>query len=441
MKINIEELLKDCPKGMEFDCTIYNGKVCFEGIDENNHAYPIMISIDKVNIERLDSWGQYSTRDYAKCIIFPKGKTTWEGFQRPFKDGDILTNKRGSICIYKGPMYYNKNLADFYCGYRISDHAFIFKKFKDKHFGDVNELRFATEEEKQKLFDVINANGCKWNAETKTFEKLVPPKFHEGDWITMAKPCQIIGMDYNGNYLVQYWDNIKVHVLSKNFCESHFHLWTIKDAKDGDVISYDDGWTCIFKCIHGIWYSSHCFVVDGEFYTGYEEHAVDSIINGNAHPATKEQRNFLFQKIKESGYKWNKDTKTLEGLIQPKFKIGDIVQNKITNIIGTINLIINSKQEYQVTLKKGGIVYILFECQDSWELVPNKFDISTLKPFESRVLMRSSNAREWVATFYSHYSNNKFYGCGMCCDQCIPYEGNEHLCGTTNDCNEFYKTW
>jgi hypothetical protein len=25
--------------------------------------------------------------------------------------------------------------------------------------------------------------------------------------------------------------------------------------------------------------------------------------------------------------------------------------------------------------------------------------------------------------------------------QCIPYEGNEHLLGTTNDCDNFYKTW
>lgn len=25
--------------------------------------------------------------------------------------------------------------------------------------------------------------------------------------------------------------------------------------------------------------------------------------------------------------------------------------------------------------------------------------------------------------------------------QCIPYEDNEHLLGTTNDCDEYYKTW
>jgi hypothetical protein len=70
----------------------------------------------------------------------------------------------------------------------------------------------------------------------------------------------------------------------------------------------------------------------------------------------------------------------------------------------------------------------------------NKFDINTLKPFD-KVLMHSSNAREWVATFYSHYNDKKFYGCGMCCNQCIPYEGNEHLINTTNDCDKFFIVW
>ena len=75
------------------------------------------------------------------------------------------------------------------------------------------------------------------------------------------------------------------------------------------------------------------------------------------------------------------------------------------------------------------------------ELVPKKFDITTLKPLESKVLMRSSNAREWVGTIYSHYNNKKFYGCGMYCEQCIPYEGNEHLLGKTDDCDKYFKTW
>ena len=103
--------------------------------------------------------------------------------------------------------------------------------------------------------------------------------------------------------------NYKINNMEKNNIKSS---WTIQDAKDGDVIFYTDGWTCIFKCIHGIWYSSYCFITsDGEFHTGYETHSVDSTINGNAQRATKEQRNLLFQKMKEAGYKWNPQTKTL----------------------------------------------------------------------------------------------------------------------------------
>ena len=97
--------------------------------------------------------------------------------------------------------------------------------------------------------------------------------------------------------------------MEKNNIESP---WTIQDAKDGDVIFYDSGWTCIFKCIHGIWYSSYCFITcDGEFVPGFEEHDVDATINGKAHLATQEQRNLLFQKMKEASYKWNPQTKTL----------------------------------------------------------------------------------------------------------------------------------
>ena len=41
---------------------------------------------------------------------------------------------------------------------------------------------------------------------------------------------------------------------------------------------------------------------------------------------------------------------------------------------------------------------------------------------------------------------DKDKGCPFVCVghyviQCIPYEGNEHLLGKTDACNEFYKTW
>ena len=281
-----------------------------------------------------------------------------------------------------------------------------------------------------------------------------------------------------------------------------FHPWTIQDAKDGDVIFYDDGWTCIFKCIHGIWYSSYCFITsDGEFYTGYERHAVDSTINGNAHPATKEQCNLLFQKMKEAGYKWNAETKTLEKLVEPKFKVGDKIVKKDIHTecwyVQSIDTYLNSDYYYIITkgkvanlhfkdqdewelapvpkFKVGDIVktkntlfdykiikitdthytlesipkagtYDILICEDeNWKLVPKKFDISTLKAYD-KVLVRDTNVQVWNADLFSHVLDKPLGGYTFACVghysyQCIPYEGNEHLLGTNNDCDEYYKNW
>lgn len=130
-KINIAELLKDCPNGMELDCLMYDNVSLMKVDDDKDAIYPIRVFRSNGCLIDFTKYGQYSNMNDAKCVIFPKGKTTWEGFVPPckFKNGDIL----------------------------------------------------ATEEEKQKLFQAIKDNGYKWNAETKTLEKLVEPKFKVGD--------------------------------------------------------------------------------------------------------------------------------------------------------------------------------------------------------------------------------------------------------------------
>ena len=77
--------------------------------------------------------------------------------------------------------------------------------------------------------------------------------------------------------------------------------------------------------------------------------------------------------------------------------------------------------------------------------LPNKFDITTLKPFESRVLVRDHKLQKWYPATWGFYDfdsqDYKFILVGDIARCCIPYEGNEHLLGTTNDCNEYYKNW
>ncbi len=294
-KLNIAEILKDCPKGMELDCAICDNVY----LDEvTPHMIKCYIKNDVCNTIYFHHDGTYLYTPNAKCVIFPKGKTTWEGFQRPFKDGDVVvnaSNKESNAFIYKGKDDYHYKM---YVGLTIGCAPELVNG-SNAWVGVDSEIRFATEEEKQKLFDAIKANGYKWNPETKTLEKLIKPKFKVGD--------------------------------------------RIKHRLTGDV----------YKVL---------FVLS----------------NGCG---------------------------------------GGVYDVAITNKIGKS---INIKE------------------QDSYDLVPNKFDITTLKPFESRILVRSSNDDKWRPAIFGFTYSDKYYTVGgFYWEQCIPYEGNEHLLGTTNDCDDY----
>ena len=183
-KINIAELLKDCPRGMELDCTMYDN-CTFDGIEDVGYI-DILVKTPSGRI-RLTKEGCYIRHDdYAKCIIFPKGKTTWEGFHRPFEDGDIVyfitEHNNEYITIFK------ESARDYLETY--IDVVIVTSKCSlDSLFyvDNIKEQRLATEEEKQKLFDAIKANGYRWDAETKTLQKVIKPILNKFD-IASLKP-------------------------------------------------------------------------------------------------------------------------------------------------------------------------------------------------------------------------------------------------------------
>ena len=184
-KINIAELLKDCPSGMELDWMMYQD-IYFDYVDVYNiiHCY-IQHETFKSSIT-FNQFGTYNSDIKSKCVIFPKGKTTWEGFVPPcqFKDGDIITSREfGDICIFKGEGEI-KGTVDFYCGVAFCNlNKLLIKNIKKPktHFGNISKYDFASKQDKQKLFQAIKDNGYQWNAETKTLEKLIQPKFKVGD--------------------------------------------------------------------------------------------------------------------------------------------------------------------------------------------------------------------------------------------------------------------
>ena len=58
--------------------------------------------------------------------------------------------------------------------------------------------------------------------------------------------------------------------------------------------------------------------------------------------------------------------------------------------------------------------------------------VSQFKPFD-KVLVRDTGKGYWRTSFFSHTSGDWYVCTGNEWRQCIPYEGNEHLVGTTNN--------
>lgn len=156
----------------------------------------------------------------------------------------------------------------------------------------------------------------------------------------------------------------------------------------------------------------------------------------------EEERTILFDKLQEKGYFWNGETKSLE---KYKFKVGDKIQDKVSKQIYTIYDIEHAK--YKVNVNEDIQGYLFAAFQNQFELYKEKFDITTLKPYD-KVLIRRTDNGPWEPQLFSYLNNDKSFYLhrtvivgSSSVKQCIPYEGNEHLVGTTNECNEYYKTW
>ena len=176
-------------------------------------------------------------------------------------------------------------------------------------------------------------NQRDWNKFTAPWykeDKLIKPKFKIGDWV--------VSMPYKSVYQIEKKENYGYtlrHTLGGSVClpfsnEELIREWTINDAKDGDVLalSWYEGknlWEkiIIFKKYHsegvkGL-YSMPCVEGYGNTFKNGKIAFTDEkvpyyskIWTCNLHPATKEQRDLLFQKIKEAGYEWDSEKKELK---------------------------------------------------------------------------------------------------------------------------------
>lgn len=145
-------------------------------------------------------------------------------------------------------------------------------------------------------------------------------KFKVGDWIVnnLSKDVFLI-KSFNNGYCTL--EDIKGNIISPCLppCESESHLWTIQDAKDGDVLINWNNTAFIFKTIEDETVKFH--IAYNEKWEAIKTPSTTLSHMGlpepqfEFHPATKEQRDTLFAKMKEAGYEWDTEKKELKLLI------------------------------------------------------------------------------------------------------------------------------
>lgn len=105
-----------------------------------------------------------------------------EETQEEFKDGDILISKStNNIVIFKN---YSERKPE------------KFESYWNDYTDDNDEwacvaFRHVTEEEKQKFFDELKAKGLRWNAETKTMERIRERVKYGDSYLFIDKKCKV----------------------------------------------------------------------------------------------------------------------------------------------------------------------------------------------------------------------------------------------------------
>ena len=275
----------------------------------------------------LDDRYIVDTTEFAKRSAIPFKREDYYHLWKiaDAKNGNVLyslDSKQPFIFKHRNP----NEQAEVYCGINTYDKFFV-ENTKDCII-TTDKYIPATNEQRELLFQKMHDAGYEWDDEKKVLKKIeqkptdkVEPKFKVGDWVV----CEITGLIYQIEHCIEHLNNPKYGyiLIDGRYIGSDdaefYHLWTIQDAKDGDVLCYKDE---VFLYKHDIknctkkettfggivyycCYDGKRFITDS-LYSLSEQNKID------IHPAVKEQRDLLFTKMRETGLKWDAEKKELK---------------------------------------------------------------------------------------------------------------------------------
>jgi hypothetical protein len=215
---------------------------------------------------------------------------------------------KGSISIEYGTQlnYIQKHWheSEYYLREKQGEQKLPIEKLPSEMKTIGESLGFTTQEECDKYNQIVSNLIMSDDNKDKT-------KFKVGDWVVRkdGKPF------FNGNHYAQitvidkeqYWFDSGTWLETKDI-----RLWTIQDAKDGDVLINGSN-IFIFHFINDTRLMGYCHVNtdDGRFYDDIGKNECFCLIDAVVNPATKEQRDTLMKAMTDAGWKFDFKKKEL----------------------------------------------------------------------------------------------------------------------------------
>lgn len=153
----------------------------------------------------------------CKAIV-KDGSVVFEKEQK-FKDGDILVSvvngHRNNAFIYESTD--KEGFYLFYVGIDVCGQLSLCEALNDRWCND--DLSYATEEEKQLLFDKMKEQGLQWNAEKKRVEKIRWRAKKGEEYYTLSNTLECARLFENGDrYDNALWNALN-HFKTKEHTE------------------------------------------------------------------------------------------------------------------------------------------------------------------------------------------------------------------------------
>ena len=277
-----------------------------------HHKVDLSNCSDEYRKAYFDGWNncnmQYSQcelekSDVLKCLI--------DGIKFYYEDDEEAT---------WGGEKFSMKVKDILSWLEKQSQTFTKKDVDDAYLKGLCDAKQELEKQGEKTESIEVMTTGYWNVQDIDIK--TEPKFHKGDWVIDKQGIvhQIANVIENVSNHTYAYDIVGGGYFNNN--TEGVRLWTIKDAKDGDVLA-DDRAILLFRSIgNRSWKNVISYYailetnLNNSFSISDDEEYWGKVEDCELNPASKEQCDLLFQKMKEAGYEWDAEKKELKKIEQ-----------------------------------------------------------------------------------------------------------------------------